>query len=64
LSYVHVWRATPVGRATFVSVSGPVRPQGKDGKPKLLTANAGDARIILSRGGKAIQLTEDHVPDS
>ena len=34
-------------------------PQGKS---KLLTANAGDARILLVRGNKAIQLTEDHVP--
>lgn len=34
------------------------------GKYKLLSANVGDARIILVRGGKAVQLTEDHVPDN
>ncbi len=33
------------------------------GKPMLLTANAGDARVLLARGGTALQLTEDHVPD-
>jgi protein phosphatase 1K len=30
----------------------------------LLSANAGDARTVLGRGGKAVQLSEDHVPDS
>ena len=33
------------------------------GKVQLLAANAGDARVILARKGKAIQLTTDHVPD-
>lgn len=33
------------------------------GKASLLTANAGDARVVLARKGKAVQLTEDHVPD-
>ena len=37
--------------------------QGGDGKVKLLAANAGDARVVLARKGKAVQLTEDHVPD-
>lgn len=32
------------------------------GASRLLTANAGDARIILLRGGKPVVLTEDHVP--
>lgn len=30
---------------------------------KLLAANVGDARVLLSRGGKAVQLSIDHVPD-
>lgn len=34
------------------------------GKVQLLAANAGDARVILVRGGKAVQLTEDHIPDA
>jgi len=29
-----------------------------------VSANAGDARVILGRKGSAIQLSEDHVPDS
>ena len=37
--------------------------QDASGKTNLLTANAGDARVVLARKGKALQLTEDHVPD-
>lgn len=33
------------------------------GATKLLAANVGDARVVLSRKGKAVQLTTDHVPD-
>eukprot|EP00887_Chlorella_sp_A99_P008227 scaffold12.g8227.t1 len=29
----------------------------------LLTANVGDARVLLVRGSQVLQLTEDHVPD-
>ena len=37
----------------------------KTGKPMLLTANAGDARVVLGRkSGETVQLTIDHVPDS
>jgi serine/threonine protein phosphatase PrpC len=53
-----------------LNISGPCRPhsikytlQSKDGKPRLLSANAGDARVILARGGKGLQLSEDHTPD-
>ena len=37
--------------------------QGKGGKRQLLSANAGDARVILARGSDGVQLSEDHVPD-
>ena len=33
------------------------------GAVKLCTANVGDARILLIRDGKAVQLSVDHVPD-
>jgi hypothetical protein len=33
------------------------------GPIKLLAANIGDARVLLSRKGKALQLTTDHIPD-
>jgi serine/threonine protein phosphatase PrpC len=37
---------------------------GPDGTTNLLTANVGDARILLvRRGGEAVCLTEEHVPD-
>lgn len=37
----------------------------KSGKPTLLAANAGDARVVLGKkSGEAVQLTVDHVPDS
>lgn len=34
-----------------------------DGKQKLVAANIGDARVVLSRGGKAVQLSFDHKPN-
>jgi protein phosphatase 1K len=34
-----------------------------DGSTTLLTSNVGDARILLIRDGKALELTEEHVPD-
>ncbi|GFR49149.1 hypothetical protein Agub_g11167 [Astrephomene gubernaculifera] len=34
-----------------------------DATTRLLTANVGDARNVLIRGGQPLQLSEDHVPD-
>jgi len=34
----------------------------KDGRRTLLTANIGDSRAILCRGGKAVDMTRDHKP--
>jgi protein phosphatase 1K len=42
----------------------PAAPAHPQGRSQLLTANSGDARILLLRGGQAVQLTEDHVPDN
>ena len=36
---------------------------GERGATQLLAANVGDARVLLCRRGKAVQLTVDHVPD-
>lgn len=38
--------------------------KGANGKRMLMSANAGDARVLLGRGATAVQLSEDHVPDS
>ncbi|KAI8477473.1 MAG: phosphatase 2C-like domain-containing protein [Monoraphidium minutum] len=38
------------------------RPAG-GGAPRLLASNIGDARTLLIRGGEAIDLSEEHVPD-
>jgi len=37
--------------------------RGADGGMKLLAANVGDARTLLIRGGRAIDVSEEHVPD-
>lgn len=34
-----------------------------NGQRRLLAANIGDARTLLIRGGAAIDLSEEHVPD-
>ena len=38
-------------------------PGGAAGAMTLLSANVGDARAVLVRGGQATQLSYDHVPD-
>eukprot|EP00934_Nitzschia_sp_Nitz4_P002714 Nitzschia sp. Nitz4//scaffold4_size323378//243371//244525//NITZ4_000695-RA/size323378-snap-gene-0.469-mRNA-1//-1//CDS//3329553504//2704//frame0 len=37
--------------------------QSQDGRRTLLSANVGDSRAILNRGGKAVDLTRDHKPN-
>ncbi|EER11524.1 protein phosphatase 2c, putative, partial [Perkinsus marinus ATCC 50983] len=35
-----------------------------EGELSLMTAHLGDTRAVLCRGGKAVQLTQDHKPDN
>jgi protein phosphatase 1L len=37
--------------------------RGANGGTRMLAANIGDARTLLIRGGKAIDVSEEHVPD-
>jgi len=34
------------------------------GKPRIFCANAGDSRAVLSRAGRAVELSEDHKPEN
>jgi len=36
----------------------------ESGNASIVTANVGDARVVLSRRGEAVELTEDHKPNS
>ena len=52
-----------VGGAKCGSTAAIVALHEEGGATRLSTANVGDARILLIRDGKAVQLSVDHVPD-
>lgn len=52
-----------VGGAKCGSTAAIVALYEEGGSTRLCTANVGDARILLVRDGKAVQLSVDHVPD-
>jgi len=52
-----------VGGAKCGSTAAIVALCEEGGSTRLCTANVGDARILLVRDGKAVQLSVDHVPD-
>jgi serine/threonine protein phosphatase PrpC len=37
--------------------------KSSSGASSLISANVGDSRAVLARGGRAVDLTEDHKPD-
>ena len=45
------------GAIALLLGSGPGRPK------KVVAANVGDSRVVLVRGRKALQLTQDHIAD-
>ena len=52
-----------VGGAKCGSTAAIVALYEEGGSTRIATANVGDARILLVRDGKAVQLSVDHVPD-
>ena len=52
-----------VGGAKCGSTAAVCALYEEGGVTRLCTANVGDARIVLVRGGKPVQLSVDHVPD-
>jgi serine/threonine protein phosphatase PrpC len=52
-----------VGGSKCGSTAAIVALYEEGGSTRLCTANVGDARILLVRDGKAVQLSVDHVPD-
>lgn len=54
---------TPEGQGCTAVVVLVVRRPGGEG-PRLICANAGDSRAILSRNGTVVALSEDHKPEN
>lgn len=52
--------STSTPASAEVSADGLVEVKGKEVRRVLYTANVGDARAVLCRGGKAVRLTYDH----
>ena len=56
------WRPRSRGACLLRPPNPPLVAPAQSGTSRLLTANSGDARIVLVRGNEVLQLTEDHVP--
>ena len=63
---------TPMGRKELATYSGGGMHESYAGctattmlitQNEIICANAGDSRTVLSRGGKALPLSQDHKPD-
>ena len=58
------WRLGKCGSTAAVAVLFREQRGGGSAASLLAAANVGDARAVLCRAGRALQLTTDHVPDS
>ena len=59
MACIVVLRSVDIGPTVDIRLTCIQTPEGM----KLLASNVGDSRVLLARGGKAMQLTTDHVPD-
>eukprot|EP00752_Nemacystus_decipiens_P008578 g7659.t2 len=59
----YVVTQTPYGNEGSCAVSVTVHCD-REGKVSIISCNLGDSRAVLSRGGKALDLTEDHKPNA
>ncbi|CAN0004949.1 unnamed protein product, partial [Laminaria digitata] len=59
----YVVTQTPYGNEGSCAVAVTVHCD-RDGKASIISCNLGDSRAVLSRGGKALDLTEDHKPNA
>ncbi|CAM9919234.1 unnamed protein product [Ectocarpus sp. 12 AP-2014] len=59
----YVITQTPYGNEGSCAVSVTIHCD-REGKVSIISCNLGDSRAVLSRGGKALDLTEDHKPNA